>query len=95
MMGINNKPRIWCYWSTDHRFNNPRISGAMSKTRFVKINQYFQIRDTSNKSGRDTPGYDPLYKVRPFLDLALDKFKKNFNPGREHSIDEAMIGLKG
>ena len=44
--------------------------------------------------GRDWPLCDPLFKVRPFLDLLLPQFKAHFQPGRDLSIDEAMIGFE-
>ena len=95
MMGIKKQPRLWCYWSTDMRFNDPWISSVMPKTRFLKLNQYFHLRDTSNAPARDSPQYDPLYKIRNFINLILPLFKSNFNPGRDLSVDEAMIGYKG
>lgn len=95
MMGIKRQPRFWCYWSTDPRFVDPWISSVMPKTRFLKLNQYVHLRDTSNTPGRDSPQYDPLYKVRPFINLIAPLFEANFLPGRELSINEAMIGYKG
>ena len=59
MMGIKHQPRLWCYWSTDPRFTNPRISSVMPKTRFFKLNQYFHPQDTSQTPGHDSLEYDP------------------------------------
>ena len=70
MMGIKKQPRLWCYWSTDMRFNDPWISSVMPKTRFLKLNQYFHLRDTSNAPARDSPQYDPLYKFEIALTLS-------------------------
>jgi hypothetical protein len=42
MMGIKRLPRIHLYWSTDPRFSGSWISDVMPKTRFLKLNQYFQ-----------------------------------------------------
>ncbi|XP_069105020.1 piggyBac transposable element-derived protein 4-like [Argopecten irradians] len=95
MMGVKQLPRIWCYWSTDKRYGDPFISGVMPKTRFLKLNQYIHLRDTSDMPGRDDPDYDPLYKVRPLLDLVSKKFRKVYKPARDLSVDEAMIGFKG
>ncbi|KAL8576606.1 hypothetical protein ACOMHN_025081 [Nucella lapillus] len=95
MMGIKRLPRIHLYWSTDRRFSDSWISGTMPKTRFLKLNQYFHLRDTINTPGRDSPQYDPLFKIRPFLDMLQPLFKANYNPGRDLSIDESMIGYKG
>ena len=95
MMGVKRQPRLWCYWSSDPHFTDPWISNVMPKTRFFKLNQYCHLRNTADAPGRDSPLYDPLFKVRPFLDLILPQFKAHFQPGRDLSIDEAMIGFKG
>ena len=41
------------------------------------------------------PGYDPLYKIRPFLTPLLHHFKEAYTLGREVSVDESMIAFKG
>ena len=41
------------------------------------------------------PGYDPLFKLRPFVDPLVINFQKAYHPGREISVDESMIGFKG
>ena len=48
-------------------------------------------------TARDTfqPGYDPLYKLRPFVDPLIANFQAAFTLGREVSVDEGMIGFKG
>ena len=61
----------------------------------MKINQYIHLKDTSNTPGRDDPNYDPLYKMRPMIDLILPKLKDNYKPGENLSVDEGMIGFKG
>ena len=95
VMGIKKQPRVWMYWSTDPMFNDAWISGVMTKTRFYKLNQYFHLRDTSATPARGHEDYDPLYKVKPLLDDISETFKQNFQPGREVSVDEAMISFKG
>ena len=95
IMGIRQLPRISNYWSTDERFSDPYVSSILTKTRFMKINQYIHLRDTSNTPGRDDPNYDPLYKVRTMIDLILPKLKDNYKPGQNLSVDEGMIGFKG
>jgi len=95
MMGVKQLPRIWCYWSTDKRYGCPYISGIMPKTRFLKLNQYIHLRDTSDTPGRDDPRYDPLFKVRPLLDNVAKNFRTVYKPGRDLSVDEAMVGYKG
>ena len=38
--------------------------------------------------------YDLLYKARPALNI-IQKFRQFYKPGRDLSVDEAMIGFKG
>ena len=95
MFGVKQMPRIHHYWSPDPRFGDPYISSIMPKTRFLKINQYLHLRDTTNTPARNDPNYDPLFKVRPLIDLLLPRFRAVYVPGKNISIDEAMIGFKG
>ena len=44
---------------------------------------------------RDSPNYDRIYKIRPFLDKLLTSFKTNYKPSQYLSIDESMISFKG
>ena len=53
------------------------------------------MNDNAKYVKKGQPGYDPLFKLRPFLDPLLKNFKKAYNPGREVSLDESMIGFKG
>ena len=62
----------------------------MPKTRFLKLNQNFHLRDTSNSLQ-----YDPLFKIPNFINLILPPFESNFYPGCDLSVDEAMTGYKG
>ena len=95
MMGIKHQPHLWCYGSTDPRFTDAWISSVMPKMRFFKLDQYFHLWDMSQTPGHDSPGYDPLYKIRPFIELILPLFKANFNPEQDLSVDKAMISYKG
>ena len=90
MMGIKQLPQIWCYWSEDERYRCNWISSTMSKTRFMKLSQYIHLRDTSNQPQTGQPGYDPLYKVRPLLDMVEPLFMGPYKPAQNLSLDEGM-----
>jgi len=45
--------------------------------------------------GRDDPEYDPLYKIRPLIDMCLQSFRDRYVPGQDLSVDEGMIKYKG
>ena len=78
------------YWSLDPLLRVPAIADVMGKSRYQKINQYFHIRDNTEAFSKTDPQYDPLFKVRPLLDLVKEKSHAHYNPGREISIDEAI-----
>ena len=41
------------------------------------------------------PGFDPLFKVRPLLEIFRECCSSKYKPGRAISIDEAMVKFKG
>jgi hypothetical protein len=85
-MGIKQLPRITNSWRSDERFLEPFISSFLTKRRFMKLNQYIHLRNTSNTPGKDDPNYDPLFKVRKLLGVVL-ALKENYNPGQNLSVD--------
>ena len=95
MMGIKRLPAIWCYWSTNPQFWCSWISGTMPQTRYLKLSQYLHIRDNTGMPARGRPNFDPVYKLRQLLDILPANFRRAYRPGREVSIDEAMVGFKG
>ena len=52
-----------------------------------------QILFLTHHSGFE-PGFDPLYKLRPFV-TKLNKFNGIYNPERDLSYDDATCGWKG
>ncbi|KAG8332635.1 hypothetical protein J6590_108176 [Homalodisca vitripennis] len=66
----------------------------MTLRRYKKINQYFHVSDPAHIQTPRSNNYDILYKARPVLKL-IDDFRQYFKPGRDISVDEAMIGFKG
>jgi hypothetical protein len=95
MMGIHVLPERSMYWSTDDRLSVPGVASCMTKNRFEKISQYFHLNDSSKQHPRGHKEHDPLYKVRPFLDMVKANIASVFSPGQNISIDEAMIAFNG
>ncbi|XP_014784704.1 piggyBac transposable element-derived protein 4-like [Octopus bimaculoides] len=95
MFGVKQLPRLWNYWSPDIKYGDPYISSIMSKMRYSKISQYLHLIDSANAPSKNDPNYNPLYKVRPVIDLLLNSYKTVYLPGKNLSVDEAMIGYKG
>ena len=95
MMGIHILPCVENYWSTDDKLNVPCISRLMSRTQFEKLGQYLHLNGRSNYVTRGQPGFDPLFKVRPLLEIFREQCSSMYKPGRAISIDEAMIKFNG
>ena len=94
-MGIDQKPAITHYWSTDPFLGNPGIRLVFPRERFEALNRYLHLNDSDQMPGRDYPEYDPLYKIRPLIDMCLQSFRDRYVPGQDLSVDEGMIKYKG
>ena len=88
---IHHLPEVDMYWSLDPLLRGPAIADVMGNDKYQKINQYFHIKDNTKALPKTDPNYDPLFKVRPLLDLVTEKSHAHYNPGREISTDEAMM----
>lgn len=55
----------------------------------------FYANDNANLIATGIPGYDPLFKVGPFMEKLLDVLPKVFQPGQEITLDEQMCPLRG
>ena len=94
MMGIHILPRVENYWSTDDKLNVPCIFRLTSRTRFEKLGQYLRVNNRADYAPRGQPGFDPLFKVRPLLEIFREQCSL-YKPGRAISIDEAMVKFNG
>ena len=83
------------YWSKLWPFANNNFSSVMSSRRFELLMRFLHLNNSNAQPRRGEPGYDKLYKVRPFLDIVLENFKSCYQPFQHISIDESMISFKG
>ena len=67
----------------------------MSSRRFELLLRFLHLNNSEMQPQRGDPAFDKLYKVRPFLDIILDNFKRHYQPFQHLSIDESMISFKG
>ena len=95
MFGIHRMPETAMYWSSDPLLRVSAIADVMSKGRFQKLSQYFHLNDNSAAVPKGQPEYDALFKVRPLLDAITVNSRAHYFPGRDISIDEAMIKFNG
>ena len=59
IMGIDKKPTIYQYWSTDSFLGNPGIQSTFSRDRFEAICRYIHLHDSEQMPEREEPSYDP------------------------------------
>ena len=95
VMGIVHLPHIEQAWSTKWPFASTTFYSIMKRDRFSLILCFLHLNDNTKYVPKGQPGYDPLYKIRPFVDPLLRNIQSSYNLGRELSIDESMIGFKG
>ena len=94
-MGLVTKPNLNCYWSTDPVLSSPFFPSLMSRNRFFQILRYLHFADNTRAPPRDSADYNKLYKIQPFLDLAMARFQEVYTPERQLAIDETLIKFKG
>ena len=95
IMGLISYPSIEDYWVISWPLATPTFSSILSRDRFSLLMKFLHLNDSTKYVTKGQPGYDPLYELRPFVDPLLANFKAAYTLGRELSVDEAMIGLKG
>ena len=71
------------------------VADKISRNRFHEIHRYLHFADNSTLSPPGSPDYDRLGKVRPVAEMLSDRVAAVYEPGRDISIDEAMIPFKG
>lgn len=89
-MGLINVPRIEDYWKTTWESNIPFFSKVMSRNRFQIILSHLHVSHV--KPGCTEKKID---KVQMFLERLLPKFRSDYIPSENLSIDETMIAHRG
>jgi len=93
-MGIVDLPSLQDYWSTSWPFSSPHFSSLLSRDRFLLFLKFLHLADNTKQATKGQPGYDKLFKIRPFMDPLIKTFQM-FVPQQQLSINEAMISFKG
>ncbi|KAL5499306.1 hypothetical protein EMCRGX_G010695 [Ephydatia muelleri] len=95
LMGLVRFPELEDYWKNDPYFNYPPISDKISRTRFRHISQFMHFVDNDVLPTRGEVGYDRLGKIKPIITGIADAIQAAYSPGKEVSVDEAMIPFQG
>ena len=83
VMGIDQKPELCNYWSTDEFLGNVGIQRAFTRDRFESLCRYLHINDSQKQPARNDTIM--LHKVRPVLDMCQHTFLEQYIPGKEVS----------
>ena len=95
LMGIKHLPSYRDFWSTKLELRDTYISNLMPRTRFDWLLGNLHLNNNALQPKYGEPGFDKLYKVRPFLNTLSENFAKFYRPSENISIDESMILFKG
>ena len=88
LMGIIRKPTIEMYWSTTEMLSTPFFGKCMSQNRFSSILRFLHFTSTEVLN-------DKLHKIRPIFNHLTSKFKENYTPGENVTVDESLMLWKG
>ena len=92
LQGIDSKVESSVYFSSRESVASPFFRKIMSGRRFGLLHKFLHLVD--NETITDGPGRK-VAKIKPFIDLILKKFKQNYVPNQNVSIDESLLGWKG
>ena len=96
VMGILKKYSPEQYWSRDSILNTPFFGHYMSRNCFQNIlwNLHISNPDETNPQ-KGEADHDPLFLVRPMVDMMQRNFHTKYRPGKELSLDESTCPFKG
>lgn len=95
IMGVVKKPRIEDYWASHPFTRTPFFGTKMARNRFQDIGSHIHFNDVRNMPSKEEDDFDPLYRVRPLVDMCKRNFKRALQPEMEISVDEATCPWKG
>ena len=94
-MGINIKPDIKSYWTTDVMLETPYFGKAMKRDRFMQIMRYIHFSNSEQAPQPGAANYTKLYKIESLMNMFTASMVQQYIPKRQISIDEVMVPFKG
>ncbi|XP_071489198.1 piggyBac transposable element-derived protein 4-like [Diadema antillarum] len=95
-MGLVSKPSVPQYWETNSDILvTPGFADVISRNRFQLLNTFLHFNDNEKLVPRGQPGFDPLHKTRPLIDMSQPTYLEHFLPGGYLSIDQSLAPFKG
>ena len=95
LMGLVKLPSIYDYWKKDELYNYSPIASRISRDRFFELHRYLHFANNSTLALPGSPEYKKLGKVQPIINMLSQRFQAVYSPGKNVSVDEAMIPFKG
>ena len=95
LMGIVRLPRTEDYWKKNNIYHYTPVANRISRQRFRQLHRFLHFVDNSTLAAPGSPGYSKLGKLGPIIKMIGEQFAKVCYPGKEVSVDEAMIPFKG
>ncbi|KAJ8939480.1 hypothetical protein NQ318_022534 [Aromia moschata] len=93
-MGNIRINRLQDYWKKDELFAIPGLQKHMSRNRFMLIMRCLHF--SKNPTKEDDPGYgDRLHRIRFLQDYFNRRMAEVYYPGKQLSLDESMVLLRG
>ena len=87
-MGIIQLPDIESYWKTSWVCQVQFFRDVMPRDRFLEIFWLLHVGVAGNTPRK-------IDKIKPLLDVLLPRFQELYQPSRNLSIDETMVGFRG
>ena len=94
-MGLVRKGCLEKYWDHGEIVKTGFFGTYMGRNTFQTILSNLQVSDGTLDLPRNHRRYDPLFKVRPFIDMIERSFLRSYKCGRDLSFDEGSMAWKG
>ena len=95
LTGFIQKGSLNYYWSTEELIQTPMFSNVMTRNRFFLTLQFLYFNNNDQNYNLRDENTDQLHKIRPFLDMSSEGFRKVYQPGKQLSVDKSLILFKG
>ena len=95
-MGLIVLDDVTDYWSRDEVLQTNFFTVAMPRDRFLLLMKFLHFNDNASQVlDRQSALFDPLYKVRPILEVIQENFAQVYTPEQRLTIDEGMVPWRG
>lgn len=94
-MSVSERSDMKDHWGTSPVVSCNFCPNVMSRDRFLSLLANFHLSDNLLMKKKGEPGYDPLHKVRPLLEMLREKCKSSYQVAEDITIDEGMCAYRG